>query len=63
MNKCFAVTLGVFRYPLTPLKRVEPESKIKVLLFQEDLGGFITFDTEKMISQTSSKASPMFKPI
>ena len=51
--KCFAVTLGTFRSPLTPLKK--GGTVIKVSLFKGDLEGSKTFDTDKRTSQTSSK--------
>ncbi|YAG14639.1 hypothetical protein NSTC745_03984 [Nostoc sp. DSM 114161] len=63
-QKDFAVTLGTSRSPLTPLKRggtgikVTPLFKvgtgIKVSLKKGDLEGSKTFDTNKIIFQTSS---------
>jgi len=52
-EKCFAVILGTFRSPLTPLKK--GGTGIKVSLFKGDLEGSKTFDTEKRTFQTSSK--------
>ena len=50
--KGFAVTLGIFRSPLTPLKK--GGTVIKVSLFQGDLAGSKTFETDKRTFQTSS---------
>ncbi|MBD6620735.1 hypothetical protein FNW02_34500 [Komarekiella sp. 'clone 1'] len=52
-EKCFAVTLGTFRSPLTPLKK--GGTGIKVPLFKGDLEGSRTFDTDKRTFQTSSQ--------
>ena len=43
--KCFAVTLGTFRSPLTPLKK--GGTVVKVSLFKGDLEGSKTFNTYK----------------
>jgi hypothetical protein len=51
-EKYFAVTLGTFRSPLTPLKK--GGTGIKVSLFKGDLEGSKTFDADKRIFQTSS---------
>ena len=49
--KGFAVTLGIFRSPLTLKKG---GTVIKVSLFKGDLAGSKTFDTDKRTFQTSS---------
>jgi hypothetical protein len=51
-EKYFAVTLGTFRSPLTPLKK--GGTGIKVSLFKGDLEGSKTFDADKRTFQTTS---------
>ncbi len=51
-QKGFAVTLGTFRSPLTPLKK--GGTGITVSLFKGDLEGSKTFDPNKRTFQTSS---------
>jgi hypothetical protein len=52
-EKFFAVTLGILRSPITPLKK--GGNRIKFSLFKGVLEGSKTFDTDKRTFPTTSK--------